>query len=72
MYVPCSEEQATHVQVIADEHEDYKIAGVTPGYFYPVKRDEEGTPTLTTKTGEELEDFGLYLQVKWMKHITAQ
>lgn len=72
MYFPCSEEKATHVQVVADKHKNYKVAGVEPGYYYPVKRDEEGTPSLMVKPGDWLEDFGLYLTVKWMKHINVQ
>ena len=72
MYFPCSEEKATHVQVIADKHEHYKLVGVTPGYYYPVERDEEGTPSLVTRTGEHLEDFTLYLEVHWMEHVNVQ
>lgn len=72
MYVPCKEEKATHVLVLADEHEDYKIAGVTPGSYYPIRRDKEKTPFLMLRSGEELEDFGLYLDVEWMEHVNVQ
>lgn len=68
--VPCKECEATHVQVLPDEYNHYKLMGVTPYAIYKVIYNDEDEEMLQNDKGEYCCSFSLVVKVKWMKLLS--
>jgi hypothetical protein len=70
-YVECNENEATHVEILADENLQYNFCNVTVGKIYEIlandEKDFEGEEMIQTDNGDYLCSFSLVLEVKWLK-----
>ena len=59
-YVICNEDEATHVKVLWDKEESYKLLDVTPGKIYKMERMYD---TDVFYEGEEViqDDYGSHI-----------
>lgn len=69
--IPCEESEATHVQILPDERERFKIVGVTPYGIYRVHHDPtEDDSEIINDNGEIYVAFSLIVPVRWLKEVS--
>lgn len=73
MFGTCPENDATHVEIIADKDENYIMSNLTSGKVYEILEDDEpgheGEEMIRADNGDFLCDFSLYIEVLWLKKL---